>query len=90
MGNFAVGLHPGRCSFCLTVWQHINDSVGVQVHQDGAKRSATQKREIIDAQTMNLLCWFGWESHDLSNNRHPRSRNSQARGQPCAQSATGG
>ena len=45
MGHFGMGLHPDHRGFCLTVWQQINDLVGVQVHQDGAERSATQRCE---------------------------------------------
>jgi hypothetical protein len=90
MRNFGMGLQPGHCGFCLTVWQQINYLMGVQVHQDGAERSATQKREIIEAQILNRLCWLGRQSHDSANNRHPGGRYAKTRGQPRAQSATGG
>jgi hypothetical protein len=48
MGNFGMGLHPGRCGPCLTVWQQVHDLVGVQVHQNRAEDSASQKQEIVD------------------------------------------
>src|SRR3989442_1566125 len=84
MGDLGMGLHPGGGGFCLAVWQQVNDLVRVQIHQDRAERSAAQKREIINAQAMNLLCWLRWESHDSANNRHPGGCNPQARGQPCS------
>jgi hypothetical protein len=42
MGNFSMGSHPDRGSFCLTIWQQIYDPMGIQVHQDGAEGSPTR------------------------------------------------
>jgi hypothetical protein len=36
--------HPGRCGFLLTVRQEIKDLVPLQIHQHGAKGSATTER----------------------------------------------
>jgi len=64
-------LHPGCRGFCLTIWQEIDDLVAIEIDQDSAERSATQKRKIVYAKTSNALCWLRWQSHHPANNRHP-------------------
>src|SRR5450755_1448193 len=49
MRYLLMGPHPRGGSFCLPVWQQVNDVVGNQIHQDCAEGSATSKREIINA-----------------------------------------
>ncbi len=44
MGDFGMLFHPGRCSFLLTIRQEIKDLVPLQIHQHGAKGSATPER----------------------------------------------
>src|SRR5207248_10433820 len=72
MGDFGMRFHPGRCGVLLTVRQEIRDLMPLQIHQYGAKGSATAEREVVHSQTLHLVCLCGGKLHDAPQATRPR------------------
>ena len=94
MGDFRMFFHPGRCAFLLPVRQQVKDLVPLEIHQHGAKGSATAEREIVHPQMHHLVCRLSGQLHDATQNARPRDRypqtSTQARSQPSARSQANG
>src|SRR5215472_12122544 len=70
MRDLRMGGDRRGSRFSLPVWQKINDLVSIEVHHDGAKRSAAPKGEIVDAQAFHVFYGLGGQRHDPSHHRH--------------------
>ena len=64
MGDFGMRLHPGYDGFLLTVGQKVKDVVPLEIHQHGAKGSATSEREVVQTQMHHLVGRLGGKLHD--------------------------
>src|SRR5207248_2946720 len=90
MGNVGMRLHPGCGGFLLPVRQEIKDVVPLQIHQYGAKGSATARREVVYPQMHHLVCRLCSKHHDSTQDTRPRGPNTKTRTQARTQASAGG
>src|SRR6266699_2704777 len=90
MGDFGMRFHPGRCGVLLTVRQEVKDLMPLQIHQHGAKGSATAEREVVHTQMHHLVCLWGAKLHHSPQDTRPRDLYPQTRPQACSPASARG
>src|SRR5437763_5325802 len=90
MGDFGMRFHPGRGGVLLTVRQEIKDLMPLQIHQHGAKGSATAEREVVHTQIHHLVGRLGGKLHDSPQDTRSRGLYPQTRPQAYPQASARG